>query len=240
MYHFSFFNRPPVLSSTLILAAWLLAAEVKAQTQEASTAGSAMTKGAWAMQFSITDNFRLLPFSGATLSLKRHYSANKALRFGLSLGGNFSTSEDKNPNETQAESDYNNQSIGLVSEYVFYPSSEKSAKLFLGVGPSLGFSRSSETKSIPSIQSQFRGKNVTRIWSAGVIGVLGVEWFANAHISLLAEYSSFLIYSSYHQKRINEQLDGNGGFIVTGESWSNADSFSFRASSVKLGLSVYF
>lgn len=238
MQRFSFFK--PAASLVLIYSVWFLVAEVQAQTQETTTANNAMTKGAWAMQFQINQDFTLSSFKGATLSLKRHYSPSRALRFGLNLGGSFSNSEERRANNTNVESDRNNQSIGLVSEYVFSSSSEKSAKLFFGVGSSLGFSRSSQTQPILISQSQTREKNVTQDWSAGIIGVIGVEWFANAHISLLAEYSSFLGYSSYRRKLIYEQQDSNGGFVVTGESWLNIDSFSFSARSVNFGLSVYF
>ncbi len=240
MQRFSFFNQPPVLFFTFIFFAWLLAAEVKAQTQEAPAAGSAMTKGAWAMQFHINDNFTLSSFAGATLSLKRHYSVNKALRFGLTIGGNFSNDKQSSETETKSETDDNYQNLGFSAKYMIYPAPDKRAKLFFGFGPSVGFSRSKQTQRYTNSQPQFRTENKSTNWSAGLGGMLGVEWFANSQISFMAEYSSFLGYHSARTERANKQEDGSGGFIVSSESFRNVDSFSFSASGVNFGLSVYF
>lgn len=238
MLRISFFK--PAASLVVIYSVWLLVAEVQAQTQETTTANSAMTKGAWAMQFQINQNFTLSSFQGATLSLKRHYSPSRALRFGLNLGGSFSNNEEKKQNEAPAEIDVNSQNIGLTSEYVVYPSPEKRAKLFFGFGPSFGFARSSQTRLSSNTQPQMRQKNTSSSWSAGIGGVIGVEWFANSHISLLAEYSSFLGYSSHHLKARIEEKDSTGRFVSTNESLINVDSGSFGARSVNFGLSVYF
>lgn len=240
MQRFLFSHQSPALPLSFIFAAWLLAAEVKAQTQETQAANNAMTKGAWAMQFQINQDFTLSSFKGATLSLKRHYSPSRALRFGLNLGGSFSNSEEKNSNDTQVEIDGNSQNIGLTSEYVVYPSPEKRAKLFFGVGPSLGFTRSSQTNLNLNTQPRLRAKSTSNTWSMGITGVIGVEWFANSHISFLAEYSSFLGYSSTDGKNSLQERNSDGSFVVVNEFWRNVDSFSLSARSVNFGLSVYF
>ncbi len=240
MSRFSFFNRPPVLFFTLTFTVWLLATEVKAQTPEAPAANSAMTKGAWAMQFQINQNFTLSSFQGATLSLKRHYSPSKALRFGLNLGGGFSNEKSRSEFGSQAESDGNNQNLGFACEYIVYPSSDSRAKFFFGTGPSVNFSRSKNTESQGNTQPLLRSINKNTIWSTGFSGVIGVEWFANSQISFLAQYSSFLGYSSARGEAVIEQADGAGGFSVSSKSFRNVDGFNFRASAVNFGLSVYF
>lgn len=241
MQRFSFFKS--AASLVLICSVWFLVAGVQAQTQEAPTANSAMTKGAWAMQFHIDNNFTLSSFQGATLSLKRHYSPSRALRFGLNLGGNFSNSEESNLNAPSSEADGNQQSISLQGQYVHYASPQKRAKLFLGFGPSLGLSRFSQTRTLTvtsSPQLQARNKENSSSWSAGVAGVIGVEWFANSHISFLAEYSSFLGYLSNRSESTAESQDENGNFIVVNKSKRNVNSFALNVRAVNFGLSVYF
>jgi hypothetical protein len=194
------------------------------------------------LQFQINNNFSLSSFQGATLSAKRHFSNKKAIRLGISLGGGVSDVEDQS-NITGATfgRSGNGQSIGINAQYTIYPSPDKSVNVFFGAGPIVGFSRSSSTiTSTPDSFSSTRNKAEETTWSAGISGILGVEWFATRNISFIAEYASSLGYNSSNRKETAEQKTNTSDYIMTNEIERHTKGFQFNPNAVKFGLSVYF
>jgi len=190
---------------------------------------NSLEPGSWSLQFRITENFQLSSFQGATLSAKRHLSAGRAIRFGISLNGSVTDKEqtviDQAADSTffDLQTDENQQYIRFDAQYLFYPSPEKKLGMFFGAGPLFEFSRNEVSSS-----DQWA---VNKIWSLGVSAVLGVEWFATERISFLSEYSSRVSYDI----QISEKSFGSNSFKHKDE----AQTLSFAYSSVKFGLSVY-
>jgi len=206
-------------------------------TPEANGKNS-LLKGSWALQFQINDNFTLSSFQGSTISAKRHFSNKRAIRFGMSLSSAV-TDQDQSSSQTagsdHAESDA--QRITINTQYALYPSPDKNVNLFFGSGPVVSLSRSNTTTR--SLRGSFSTANRTRDtgWSAGLSGVLGVEWFATRNISLSAEYTSSLVYSSSNIKAISEQIASNR---ITFETERHTKAFQFGSGGVNFGLSIYF
>jgi hypothetical protein len=206
---------------------------------------NSLVKGAWALQFQINNNFSLSSFQGSTLSAKRHYSNKKAIRFGVSLNGSFSdqdqSSEVPGMVGPKNESDENSQSIGINTQYVFYPAPDKSVNFFFGAGPFTQFLRSNRTSTTSSgFSTSTRTKTKGTTWAAGISGVLGVEWFATRSISFVAEYSSNLGYNSASQTDTAEQKTGTSGYTVTNELKRKSKGLQLSSGFVRFGLSVYF
>jgi hypothetical protein len=238
-----------VKSRFLLVAVWAYGVGVVnsyAQTNEPqkTNAENSLVKGAWALQFQINNNFSLSSFQGSTLSAKRHFSDKKAVRFGVSLSGSFSDQDQISgaPGTVgpKAELDENSQGIGINTQFVIYPSPDKSVNFFFGAGPVLQFSRSSQTSTSSNNSLTTRNKIKFTAWSRGITGILGVEWFAIRNISFIAEYGSTLGYNSTSQTDTVEQKTDTSGYIVTNELKRNSKGLQLGPGLVKFGVSVYF
>jgi len=212
------------------------------EASQTSEVKNSFFKGSKSLQFRITDNFNLASFQGGTLSLKRHKSDKKALRFGLSLSGSVGDQNESSTNQTlKIESDQNGQFIAMNAHYLTYPSPDRAVNLFWGFGPTVSYSRSSVTMrgtDSNGFDSLRKTKNTS--WSAGTSGVVGVEWFASRRIGVLAEYASSLNYASSSQKDTTEIRTASGVNVNSVETKRNTKGLGFSAESVRFGLSVYF
>jgi hypothetical protein len=200
---------------------------------------NSLFKGSWSVQFRITNDFVLSDFQGGTLSAKRHFSDKKAVRFGLSLSGNTGDSEERSVLGPMIDGTGNGLSVGLSLQYLVYPSPQKSVMAFFGAGPYFNFSRSNQTSTKQTVPSS-RTKWENSVWSAGISGLLGVEWFVSRSLSFIAEYASSLGYNSASVEEMNEVQAPSGDFARANESRRDASVFRLGSESVKFGLSVYF
>jgi len=227
-------------TALLFLAAVLSFSSVSAQTPDSAkpTRANSLKPGAWALQFQITQDFTLNAFQGLLLSAKHHFSNKKAVRIGLGLNASVGESKDLFRNfqsDTLLSSnsgfrESNGQGIDVTLQYLNYPSPNKSANFFYGIGLGGGFSRSKSN----SRSSNSTNSSLTLQWNTGFSGAAGVEWFATEKISLQAEYGFTLRY------RWLEQTSKSYSTILRSEGKATQESINFDPSQVKFGLSVYF
>ena len=189
-----------------------------------------LAPGAWALQFGIAQDFLVHAFSGTTISVKRHASANTAFRLGIAA--DFRDLEDEVVLE-QADSlvqwsDRTAGRLGLELQLVHYPHPGRTVNLFFGGGP-VAFWRHSRDEDGPESPFEF----TDRTWNVGLGGFVGAEWFATRSIGLHAEYGTDVLwYSSRRTRRYpgEPQLD----FTETSKGWS------VTGRGVRFGGSLYF
>ncbi len=227
----------------------VLSFRLSAQTEK----NNSLKEGAWALQFQVDNNFTLKSFQGAVISGKYHISASKAIRVGIS--GNYSL-DDQNSNVSTVPPDTitfqegntrTNKNFGfsITMQFMSYINPEKEVLLFWGVGPVIQYGKSNNELRDERNSYYYQPIKEIRVtdshtWGLGASAVLGVEWFATKSFSLHAEYGIVLLYSwseytgtyvFFSPASVIKNKSSNGG---------NNKSWSFNASYVKLGLSVYF
>jgi opacity protein-like surface antigen len=190
---------------------------------------SPLVGGAWALQFRVSENFTLSTFEGSVVSLKRHYSPSTALRLGVSLALRSSdeTSGFSNPDTVNSRdlSDDTYQ-LGFALHYLHYTNPGSRVTPFLGAGPAVSFNHSKRSTTVSDVEATQSYK----YWSAGLSGVLGVEWFPSSSVGIHAEYGL----SAKYTKQTNDAEYMGQKEDRDGHSWS------LTGSSVLFGLSVYF
>ncbi len=186
---------------------------------------TALRPGVWALQFQINQNFTLGAFEGSTLSVKKHSSATRAWRFGVSLEADFFDME----NEAGDHTEDNDQLIALTGHYLFYPTRKGPVHLYAGPGLRGRYFHDStrDEQRGPGGDPEVLADVSSEEWSLGLIGTLGVEWFAAKSISLMAEYSTSISYTT-------RELSGDSRRPST-----TLNSWSLRSDAVRFGLSVY-
>jgi len=229
---------------TLLLICAFATITASAQTADKQRANS-LVDGAWALQFEIDEDLDLKSFEGTTISLKKHTGDGSAWRLALNLSFRFdddehSSTTDGEPSGTTRDTEGNRQSIGILVNRIKYPNPNAEVNFFYGFGPKLAYSHSeyttisiwtTDTRSSESCTS-------TNSFSVGVVGVIGVEWFATKSISLLGEYGSALMVSK--SKTTNETTWYEDYPTRRSGNEDKDSGISFGALAVRLGLSVYF
>ena len=187
--------------------------------------------GSWSVQFRINSNFTLATFEGSVLSLKKHYSDHSAVRVGVSY--QFFDSHDVNAISTPdtafvADADRITHNVFVDLQYLYYKKPDSKISLYMGAGPSVGYAKNRDTRTVQSEVSYREAKR----WSFGVTGILGVEWFPTEGVGIHAEYGVQALFSS--SKYVIE--------VESASQVSNRETDSWRVSgrNVLFGLSVYF
>ena len=231
----------------LILAVLLLTPALSiAQNDDDDTGkqSNRLRAGSSALQFQITDNFRLSSFQGAVMSFKRHWSAKSAFRLGVSLDFTIQDNDRVSTftrNDTLLDSDvdefgFDGQFVQIDLQYLRYANPDARLNMFAGVGPLVGFDRSSfERTSGPGGQSRSSFDDTS--WRVGATGLVGVEWFATKNISIHAEYGLVMEYIWLREKRKTSSSGATASVRDTDEVTKVGD---LRARSVLFGLSAYF
>lgn len=188
---------------------------------------NSLDSGSWALQFRVTENFTLQSFEEGNFSVKRHFSAKSALRLGL--GFNVSSQNDNN----NSEAEYAGGGFELSAVYQRYINPESRANLYWGLGPLVDYSSSSSEN---RADANNWTKNESSNTLAGVLGVVGIEWFATREISLHAEYRGTTGYSRLWSKAERK---------TEGEEVQNSEKkrdrwFLGGGGTVLFGISVYF
>jgi hypothetical protein len=205
---------------------------------------NSLQEGTWALQFTIDRDFQLSSFQGATISLKKHRSDGSAWRLGLGLALAFDRFEEFSLSKSigKRDTDENSQAINIIIQKIVYLDPDASINFFYGYGPKASYSHSNskrtDTTPPPSIASSKR-EIALHSFSAGISGVVGVEWFATESISILAEYGTILAYSTSKRTSTSRSTSESGTTnISTTDKVSNG--FSLSADAVKFSLSAYF
>lgn len=211
------------LFKLIVIASVLSAHIIYAQGEDASSGKTyRFRKGLWAMQFQIDENFTLSSFQGGTISAKYHTSDKSAIRFGLSISGQYEKDQQERINGDSEESltKYHEEGLTFDLQYVHYPSADKRAKFFYGFGPLI--TGSLQSTILPS-------SSRTYSIGAGLTVVLGVEYIVSAHLGLTAEYGTLVKYI----RSYNRYDSGGHIYKYTGED------IIVNTNAVKLGVSVY-
>ncbi|MBU0710957.1 hypothetical protein KKA87_03400 [bacterium] len=182
-----------------------------------------------ALQFSIEPDFQLGSFQGSTISIKKHLSEKRALRYGISLTGGNTISESNRKIITndslnlKNNSDNSSYSFTLMSQYLIYKSTRYSY-LFYGLGPIFRYTnqiRESETKN--NLTGDWESSDIndrnTKSYYYGLSFVFGVEVFVSKTISIHGEYCQELTYrNDYYEEVRPTQITENStrGFSVDG------------------------
>src|SRR5262245_4253663 len=112
---------------------------------------NSLEDGAWALQFGIGGNFTLHKFTGATISVKKHYSDRSAVRVGATLtalSADFdaeTASNDSLFSDIESENGRDTYGIALGLEWVRYLRPEARWSFFAGLGPSVSFAHGTDT-----------------------------------------------------------------------------------------------
>ena len=215
--------------------------------QEPELKKNSLQEGMWALQFQISQNFTLTSFQGSTISLKRQYSPNAAIRLGTTVNISSSTSEAEPTNAPdtgnytwQSRSGFaNSQGISIAVQYLRYPDPIAGINLYFGGGPLVIFGRSKDARESIIINTnsppiRYQNTDETTNLSTGISLVAGLEWFASTSISITAEYYSTLQYD--WSKTTHTLEPPNPGSDSEGKD----SRFGFRPSTVRFGISGYF
>ena len=216
-------NSSRVLSRFIVILAVLMVQVAYAQESDTSSNPTYnFRKGLWALQFRIDNNFALSSFQGGTISAKVHTSDKSAIRFGLSVSGEYHKDEEQE-NELLIYNPgmkYHQESLTFDLHYIHYPSVDKRAKFFYGFGPLITGSHQSTI--LPSS---------SRIYSIGVglTIVFGVEYIVSPHLGLTAEYGTIVKYV----RNYSRYQSAGHTYKYTGED------IIVHTNAVKFGVSVY-
>lgn len=197
---------------------------------------------AWAVQFSIRDNFTLSSFDGSTISILKHTSLEKAWRYSLTIGANTSNTDDKdvvnNIRTSESETDQSSRNISVTALRMTYPNTAARVNLFYGFGPTVTY-RSDKNETRRKIPADNYNRILTKTaWNLGGEIVLGVQYLVAKNFGLFAEYGSSLTYNYRRDKE--ETLSGTGDDRVYRIDIRDSKGISFSSLAVKFGLSVYF
>jgi hypothetical protein len=227
--------------------AFLPAASGAEKTEEDARPNS-LEAGSWSLQFQITDQFGLQPFDGMMVSLKRHWSRRSALRLGVQVSAEGSSSTNSywqevadtllGSNGQDADRSYQKFTVDL--SYLRYPWPGSQVNFFWGIGPLVSFSRDDRTET-SDYSSQGRvdhrsTHSYQRTWALGAVGLVGVEWFLSKHFSFHSEYRASISYG----RSISTTEDYRSYMSERTSRGTETDGWNVRSAYATLGLSVYF
>lgn len=205
--------------------------------------------GMWALMFQIDEDLIPQAFDGMTIAMKRHSSRKSSFRLAFSLGLSVNETEgegqyyreDTLRNDSDETRKANGMEFAVELMYVRYPWPDSYINAFWGLGPVVSFSRSKtesdrtrEEPGYDSYEDYFYWFEES--WSAGLMGIIGVEWFATRRISFHAEYQCVLKYRSVYRETREERSYYDA--IDIGESTSKYWEFYGRGA--LFGVSLYF
>ncbi|MEW6702103.1 MAG: hypothetical protein AB1298_05235 [Bacteroidota bacterium] len=215
--------------------------QTKSEVQKDSVSNSDL----WAIQFQLSQDFQLTTFEGSTLSLKRILSSGDALRFGISIDGNYSNTdnEDKNllapPSVSNTKNDQTTIGFSVSALYLWYSKIKNHVSVYYGVGPTLsfGYNKTKNTTSNFGATYQTSSENINSntSYGFGASAKLGIEWFLLKNISVIGEYGTDMRLTFSKTK-----IERNANASKLAETTSDTNRFLFTSSGVRVGFSIYF
>ena len=144
--------------------------------------------------------------------------------------------EDKDEGEMQ-RTDY---SLDFTTYYIYSFYKSKNIHVYGAAGPTIGYSYNKyEMSNIEDDRNYYyTHENSTKIYSAGVTTLFGVEGFISDNVSLVGEYRLRAQYEreDFESKSKRE----NDGFISRYSSSNEKSGWALDLSSVQIELAVYF
>ncbi len=204
----------------------------------------------WSLQFKIDENFTLSAFQGALISCQRQLSDRSALRLGFgSVSSDFhndgeNTIFENNQNRIDGDNNRDGNSIRLNTAllYIRHLNPRSKVSAYYGIGPNLAWmledvkTTSRDYDDSGHVVRTDRYISHRAFFNAGILNVLGVEWFLSKNISLTAEYGLLFIYYWGNTKSIHQYIDT----AIEEETNYKSSGFSIDNAPVKFGLSAYF
>jgi len=195
------------------------------------------TKHNWALSFGIADNFRLTNFN-MDIAVKKIIDDEHQLRLFLSPRIYTRDEDQSSTNSNQTSNfDHVEYSLGVGADYLWILTKNNDFNLFGGTGLVLTYGNlndksTSEYDNGNGIDESISETNTPSI-SAGMRGILGVEWKVSEKIGIHSEYLLKGIYTWY---KIERKSSLNG--IDNPNQTSKISSISL-GSSVLFGISIY-
>ena len=213
-------------------------------TQVLQAKENSLKKGKWALQFEIDSNFELRSFQGSTLSIKKHTADNRAYRLGLSFQFEISDGDlarpPYGPGNSPGDKDLIQQSYRLDLQKIYYADNSDAINLFFGLGPTVQYYYLNDKRDIRNDDDSYVNyeHNKNSAFYAGALGIIGVEWFVNKDISLLAEYGTSIRFETITRENLRQLIQTNTQYNQYNSE--NTQGISVEPTNVKFGLSVYF
>lgn len=217
-------------SGTIIALFIFLILPLVSNAQDTTAVYSHLGKGNSALQFQVNSNFTLKSFSGTLISFQKILSQKNAVRWGLSLNGSFQ----KVRSDSITPKKKGNFGVTITMNYLWYAHLQHRIRFYYGLGPMVSFGYQNNWQY--ASDSKLKTQTVQTDESVGIEGVVGVEWFVNNHISLIAEYlplvtiqHSFNVWRSHNGVDGSHERDGTTTYVI-----------DLRAEPVRFGVSLYF
>jgi hypothetical protein len=198
----------------IILAIMLLPTLLFAQDSSATRPNS-LQEGKWALEFGTTGLLNFTTYNSVDISFKRMCTDLSAWRIGGTIYANYTPG-----NYTSRLGQY-----ALQFQYMRYTSNSDEILFYYGIGPILGYSYSENDDTYSSGHGQS--------YSAGLVGMVGVEWFATKAISANLEYRLSGIYTRIHNSAFEAGYPP-GNYDYWDSGWSLTDR------GISLGANIYF
>lgn len=218
-------------------------------TNAQETKTTYLTGDSKALEFGIDQNFQLKSFTGGTLSYKFNLKPLQAIRLGVTISGTSTESTTEYtftnfngmPPVLNGDGHRGSLSFSLYGALLNYTSPYQSVYLYWGCGPLASYTYTKSTNTTPTV-SPTDSYQTEKQLSAGLLGVIGVEWFASQNLSLHAEYglSAQYQWADKNSNETNYYLNNGVKTPYTNAQEIKTSGVSISYTAVNFGLSVYF
>lgn len=224
---------PPVPTATARRAAPLVILSLLlAGVAFAGSPGAASPARTAGLTFLVADDFQLSGFDGTLLSWRTRGEDGRGWRFGLRLSGSLLRYDYRSdtPDTFRTSSDDRRlASAAVIALRIHEHPRGRALGYYWAVGPTVGYAFS---RGVEQNSDGYRHYSRANTWSAGLAGVVGVEWRANDGLSLLAEYGGALEYTWSH-------LNTNGSYYYNYQR-NKDSSIELATREARLGLTAWF
>lgn len=196
------------------------------------TSDSVSVSGKYALQFQISENFKLSNLQGTILSGKYHFTNSIGLRVGIS--GNYNSLEQIKNDQIEITEIREQTLTGfeIKSQVLIYFPIVDDITFFIGTGPLLNIGSSKQTiitKDRERLRNseEIKFEQETEFYRYGLEFICGTEWFVKSNISLFPEIG----FSISHREETYFQ-DSEKIQIINNDLIQSINS--------RLGVSIYF
>lgn len=219
----------------------LFLANVSLSQVKQDTLVNSLRGGKWAIQFELGSYINPNYFEAVMFAVKPVLNKHFAAKFGVSYDFSNNDGNDKSNGQT-SPSESKNENATLIANLQYYFNPQDEVVFYTGLGSIYKYNRSKYDYFYSSSNSGnlFTHKYNTseKKWSAGAIGMVGIEWFLSPRISIIAEYDVTLTFGKYEYVQTERSNSIYENTISVKTEYDDINDFSFNIA--KLGVSVYF
>lgn len=191
--------------------------------------------GKKSVQFQIGPNIELSSLEGTAITFKKHTSETKAWRIGISPTALVSDRENTSNDTVRTVTDEHRYGLSVVFQMMRYRPVSNNATFFYGYGPRAGFKITEMKQENPLSSNRVTDQDS---YFFGGSFTAGVEWFVTKSVGISGEYGLNATYE--HSEATTITTYPSQPTRPTRKDVSKRNYFSFNASQVKLGVSIYF